>query len=78
MGLMTLNLFSMCCCGCASITNAAVRDMRQRTLEQGDELAMIGIRTLHYMFCKSRKSAREVIPVVNDEARPLLYRSLLQ
>ena len=77
MGLMTLNLFSTCCCRCASITNAAVRDARQRTSEQDDELAMIGIRKLCYMFCESRKFAYEVIPAVNDEVRPLLYRSLL-
>ena len=78
MGLMTLNLFSTCCCECASITKAAVRDVRQRTFEQGDELAMIGIRKLRYMLCESRKFAREVIPAINDEARPLFYRSLLR
>ena len=72
MGLMTLNLFSTCCCGCASITNVAVSDVRQRTFEQGNELAIIGISKLRYMFCKSRKFAHEVIPEVNHEARPLL------
>ena len=51
----------------------------RRRFGQGDELAtMIGIRKLRYMFCGYRKFAHEVIPAVNDEARPLLYRTLLR
>ena len=79
MELMTLNLSSTCCCGCEA-ENTIFMPRRPRRFGQGDELAMIGICKLRYMFCESRKFALEVIPAVNNEARPLLYsyRSLLR
>ena len=80
MRLMTLNLFSYVLLWmCNYYERGGKRReaentifMWQRRFGQGDELAIIGIRKLRYMFCKSRKFAHEVIPEVNHEARPLL------
>ena len=61
MGLMTLNLFSTCCCGYASITNAAVSDVRQGTFEQGDVFGAIrGIREWPGYYSKIKKLSKQL------------------